>query len=57
MTGPSQPPTFGALPRIIAADNVFDAIGAFKAETALLGIGAFLLGAYAGPPLFQRLSR
>jgi hypothetical protein len=53
--GPS--PTFGALPRIIAADNVFDAIGAFKAETALLGIGAFLLGAYAGPPLFQRLSR
>jgi hypothetical protein len=48
---------YGALPRIIAADNVFDAIGAFKAETALLGIGAFLLGAYAGPPLFQRLSR
>ena len=57
MVGPSQTPTFGAIPRIIAADNVFDAIGAFKAETALLGIGAFLLGAYAGPPLFQRLSR
>ena len=50
-------PTFGVVPRIVAADNVFDAIGAFKAEAALLGLGVFLLGAYAGPPLFRRISR
>ena len=57
MTGPSETPTFGVVPRIVAADNVFDAIGAFKAEAALLGLGVFLLGTYAGPPLFRRLTR
>jgi hypothetical protein len=50
-------PTFGAVPRIVTANNVFDAMGPFKAEAALLGIGVFLLGAYAGPPLLRTISR
>jgi hypothetical protein len=54
--GVSSVATFGGT-RIVAADNVFDAMGPFKAEAALLGIGVFLLGAYAGPPLLRTLSR
>ena len=55
--GRSRTVTFGAIPRIVAADNVFDSLSAFKAEAALLGLGVFFLGAYAGPPLLKRLSR
>ena len=54
--GTSSVPTFGVA-RVITAENVFDAIGSFKAEAALLGLGVFLLGTYAGPPLFRRLTR
>ena len=54
---PMAAPTFGAVPRIVTANNVFDAMGPFKAEAALLGIGVFLLGAYAGPPLLRTISR
>ena len=55
--GRSSTPVFGAVPRIVTANNVFDAMGPFKAEAALLGIGVFLLGAYAGPPLLRTISR
>jgi hypothetical protein len=54
--GASTTPTFGVIPRVIAVDNVFDGISAFKAEAALLGLGVFLLGAYAGPPLLRRIT-